>query len=108
MSNKNPFEGRPTIKLTTGKGGSAGLLNEKDQARAGSCLELAKAGLLACRATIQRQSQQRRKLADHRRERNTRDRIIVVPVGRTQRLAIPPPRGASHPGMSGCSRTQTW
>jgi len=26
-------EGRPAIKLTTGKGGSAGLLNEKDQAR---------------------------------------------------------------------------
>jgi hypothetical protein len=30
---KKTFEGRPAIKLTTGKGGSAGLLEEKDLAR---------------------------------------------------------------------------
>ena len=33
MGIKNPFADRPTIKLTTGKGGSAGLLEEKDRAR---------------------------------------------------------------------------
>jgi hypothetical protein len=30
---KNPFAGRPTIKVTTGQGGTAGLLDEKDRAR---------------------------------------------------------------------------
>jgi hypothetical protein len=30
---KNLFAGRPAVKITTGRGGTAGLLDEKDRAR---------------------------------------------------------------------------